>query len=281
MSKPVFSIILATYGEAPFLPRFVKALAASRFRDFELLIADQNGDDRHVDLVRKLEGDIAVRHLRVDRPGLSYARNTALKLAAGKIICFPDDDCFYGPEVLSRVSDVFSHNELEFVCCSCRDEEGGGLLPYTPLTEEVPVTILNFFKATTSIGLFVRADRCFQFDENFGLGARFPSCEEMDFTYQMLAAGRRGRYFSDVDIFHPRTHVSEVAKVYRNSIGHGAFIRKHLFTNLAFFFGFGLPTLVFKPFVKVILNLVSCNIGGAGFYWATLRGRLRGFVDYA
>src|SRR3569832_91242 len=69
------SLILATYGRAEELGRAVDSFLSQTDRGFELIIVDQNPDERLAPFVEQArEGGLDVRHVRMDTPGLSAAR---------------------------------------------------------------------------------------------------------------------------------------------------------------------------------------------------------------
>lgn len=109
MRTPEISLILATVGRTDELGRLFESLAAQTFGNFEVIVVDQNDDDRllpHLDRARYL--GVAVRHLRHHPANLAAARNVGIEAARGKWIGFPDDDCWYSPHLLERVASRYS-----------------------------------------------------------------------------------------------------------------------------------------------------------------------------
>ena len=69
------------------LARGLQALAAQTCRDFEVLVIDQNGDDRLLPLLQEArQAGVTLRHVRFDRRSLSGARNHGLQLAAFSVV---------------------------------------------------------------------------------------------------------------------------------------------------------------------------------------------------
>src|SRR5574340_342784 len=94
-----FSLVLATVGRTAELERFLDALERQTCPDFELLVIDQNPDDRLRPILNRHRGRFEIKHTR-SATGLSRARNVGLRLARGEIVAFPDDDCWYPTTLL-------------------------------------------------------------------------------------------------------------------------------------------------------------------------------------
>ncbi len=88
------SLIVATVGRTQELNRLLESIAAQSLTSLELIIVDQNADDRVKELLEDSEYPFLCFHVRSPR-GLSRARNVGINLASGRIFCFPDDDCWY------------------------------------------------------------------------------------------------------------------------------------------------------------------------------------------
>jgi len=80
--KPAVSLVVATFGRADVLERLVASLTAQSSQDFEIIVADQNRDDRVRPLIAPLaaSGQLT-RHIRLEVANLSAARNAGLAAA--------------------------------------------------------------------------------------------------------------------------------------------------------------------------------------------------------
>lgn len=100
-----FSLILATIGRTEELKRFLASLDKQTLRRFELIMADQNPDDRIKPLLEPYQDHFPIMHLhRPTERGASKARNVGLQHANGDVLTFPDDDCWYLPQLLEKIA---------------------------------------------------------------------------------------------------------------------------------------------------------------------------------
>ena len=97
-----FSLVLATVGRTEELNRFFASLDYATHRNFEVILVDQNPDDRLNSVLDHYDGRFPALHLRSER-GLSRARNVGLRRVTGDVVAFPDDDCWYPPNLLNQV----------------------------------------------------------------------------------------------------------------------------------------------------------------------------------
>src|ERR1700754_3487501 len=87
---PLFSLIVCTVDRSDQLERLFASLKVQRYTDFEVILVDQNLDDRLAGLVEGYSPSFTIRHIRSER-GISRARNNGMAIATGSYICFPDD----------------------------------------------------------------------------------------------------------------------------------------------------------------------------------------------
>ena len=165
------SLILATKGRVEEFAKCVHSLSRQTGAEVELIVVDQNRDDRLQPILAALP--FPVLHLRSE-PGLSRARNAGLTAATGDIVAFPDDDCWYPDDLLSRVADFFAKNPAaDGLTGRSEDGEGkasGGSFSMQPS----PVTVRDVWKMGISYTIFLRAAVCAAvgpFDEELGVGA--------------------------------------------------------------------------------------------------------------
>lgn len=265
-------------GRTQELSRLFASLDEQSFRDFEVIVVDQNPDDRLCPIVKTWQARFAIQHLQSD-PGLSRARNKGLQIATGDLIAFPDDDCWYPCDTLQMVKDWFeSHPEFDFLSGCARTEE----LRLTsnrwlPASREIRPK--NVFRAGISFTLFFRAMAIFAvhgFDESLGLGAGtvFGSGEESDCVFRLLAAGSKGWFDRELIIHHPdkTQDVSETARIRARSygVGFGHLLRRHKLPVTYSLY------MCLRPVGGGLIAVVRRR-PGAGIYWATLTGRFEGY----
>src|SRR5262249_22788871 len=153
----------------------------------EICVVDQSAGDAG----RALSERFGARWLHLDRRGLSHARNAGFAHASGDWLAYPDDDAEGAGDVLARLAAaVERYFETAVVCGDVRYPDGRPMQPGMDRRERVLDGTADLLRTTVSPGLFVRRDwvaRVGGFDERFGVGAMFPSGEESDLLFRILA----------------------------------------------------------------------------------------------
>jgi glycosyltransferase involved in cell wall biosynthesis len=236
MSDPFFSLVLATVGRTEPLGPLFDSLAAQTERDFELLVVDQNPDDRLVPWIdRARRAGVNVHHLRAARRGLAFARNVGLEVARGRFVAFPDDDCWYDDDVLQQVRAAVPDDvALHGVVGRWVEEDPQGLRLARMLTFESWHRMRG--GDASSICLFLdRAlvERLGRFDVRLGVGCWYGAGEETDLVIRALAQGARFAFRPEVRVHHklpaiaPAIDPKLFGEARRRARGTGALYRKH------------------------------------------------------
>src|SRR5271157_993715 len=122
------SLIVATVRRVDELERLLTSLDAQTSKDFEIILVDQNPDDRLMPILHGHEG-LRIRHLR-SCVGLSRARNVGLRAVRGDIIAIPDDDCWYPDDLLATVTQWFeTHPEFDTLFTGARSPDNRLMAP--------------------------------------------------------------------------------------------------------------------------------------------------------
>jgi glycosyltransferase involved in cell wall biosynthesis len=225
---PRFSLIVPTSGRTVELAVLLASIVNQNRMDVEIIVVDQNEDDRVVPLVKALPSSITVLHLRQEKKSSPVARNTGLDAASGEIVVFPDDDCWYPPDLLNRVDSWFKANSRYAVLAVGALDDEGKSSGNRWLQDACDINPLNAMRTTFSSSLFISAvqpGRLARFDP------KLPAGEETDFILRLLAKGFRGRFDRELHIHHPRrdmlsgTISLERAKKY--GTGMGMVARRH------------------------------------------------------
>jgi glycosyltransferase involved in cell wall biosynthesis len=269
---PRFSLIVPTLGRTTELAEFFTSIAKQGRRDVELIVVDQNDDDRVVPFLQAVPSHTAVLHLRQEEKGQSAARNAGLEASSGEIIAFPDDDCWYPASLLDQVDDWFQKNsEYAVLAVGALDNDGvpSGNRWIQDACEISPVNVLRTtFCSSLFISGMARSRRA-RFDPKLNRG------EETDYILRLLATGLRGRFDRSMHIHHPRrdmlsgTVSRERARSY--GAGMGRLVRRHSLVLL----WVGLLTY---DLARALSVSARGQFSNAGFCFAHAEGLLRGFI---
>lgn len=277
-----FSLILSTKGRTDEIERVFEGFRSQTLQDFEIIVSDQNDDDRIVDLLKKIAWPGPLTHI-VNDGGLSAARNKALELAQGEIIGFPDDDCKYFPTLLQDVADFFDSSPgYGFLSGRSVDDHGRDAAS-RHAREAGPTRRFTIYEQCIEFALFVRRASLgsVRFDENMGVGCRTPwqADEGPDFMLNLLEHGVRGYYDPQFAVWHPRVEAAYNdalrGRSYRYACGSGYFLRKHAYPYWFF------ARMNARTLAGVLLGLARLDLAMAGCYWARFRGRCRGWNEGA
>jgi glycosyltransferase involved in cell wall biosynthesis len=275
---PRFSLIVATRDRTTELARLIASLDEQTYSDFELIIVDQNDDERLVPIIQFSSSQERIIHLRC-QTGVSLARNAGMEAAQGEIIGFPDDDCWYPPNTLKDVSSWFDANpSYEILSLTSRDangeQSGNGWFQHS-----CDLTILNIYRTSIGYAYFIRSNgisRRVRFDEGIGPGAKTPYLggEDTDFVLEAMKRGARGRYEAKWHIGHPRKDVrsARVSKdrIYIYGRGMGFVQRKHGLGGLW-------AAFVAYDYVRAACFFLLGRRVQAGLWYQHGRGLIEGF----
>ena len=278
----MFSLIVCTIDRFDQLERLFLSLMNQRHRDFEVILVDQNPDDRLLELIGSFWPFFVIRHIRSAK-GLSRARNNGMAAAIGDYVCFPDDDCWYEPDTLETAERLFvDHPELAIV--TGRTLDAGGVASVSP-TGETPlaVTRWNYLKCGNSNSIFVRRAALpgiGGFDENLGVGSDSPfqSGEEADFLLRALTAGKRLMFFPELIVHHDQVTSEygprQIERARKYGRGFGALMRKQRFPLT--YVGYRLC----RPIASWLAAVVRCKADTARYKRAWLMGILEGYATW-
>jgi len=94
MKKPKISVIMAVYNSEKFLGETIQSILNQTFKDFELMVINDNSTDESLKLIKKfqkIDKRIKLINGKVNI-GPAGARNKGLKIAMGKYIAILDSD---------------------------------------------------------------------------------------------------------------------------------------------------------------------------------------------
>jgi glycosyltransferase involved in cell wall biosynthesis len=241
----------------------------------EIIVVDQNEDGRLDPILDRFRPLLQINHIRMGPRGVSAARNAGFRAARGRIVSFPDDDCWYPPTLVKDVEAWFAeHTDYSILAVACLDETGvkSGNRWFQ---DGCDLKVSNALRTTMMPTVFLActgAMRDVFFDEEVSYG------EDTDFVLRQLKTGVKGRLDSRLNIFHPcrdmlsGTVTTERAVKYGS--GMGFLVRRH--ATLVMW----VALLAYDLFRAA---LVACRgrLHDASIVFAHARGLSRGYMKSA
>lgn len=251
------TLVLATKGRTKEVCEFLKSMGADA-PTLQVIIADQNEDDRVGAVLKELSLGVEVEHVKLPPIGVSAARNAVLGRIKHEIVAFPDDDCLYHPDTLKRVVSIFkSHPDIDILLGGGNRDGRVGKYRLFHHGE----MYLQFFRheAVKTIGLF---------DDSLGPGSGTTTCfggDDSDYLARGAAAGLRIVRDTSIRVSHPAQDIRNFncAKIEGYGRTRMAVLKKNAYplwfycVNIAF------------PIVRILMSP-----GKMAYYRAMLKGRL-------
>jgi glycosyltransferase involved in cell wall biosynthesis len=274
--EPLFSLIVTTIGRTDELDRFIVSAATQDYKNIELIIVDQNKDDRLRAVVAKHSPSLNIRHIS-SAQGSSRGRNAGLALARGELVAFPDDDCEYPPGLLKRVCAFFlNHSSTDILTGMARDWDGVPVGRWDDQTG--PLERANVWRRGIAFAMFLRReamDRIGKFDEHIGPGCGTPmgAGEETDVLIRGIDLGLRTFYDPSLVVLHPNKQFTDfgVARAFGYAAGMGYVLRKNACSRSQ------LLQMVVRPLGGALISLLRGRPHQARYHALTLKGRLWGY----
>jgi glycosyltransferase involved in cell wall biosynthesis len=267
---------MVTGGRVEEVGEFLASLVRQSFSDYEIIIVQQNADDRLAAIFAAYEGKVPLRVIRSSIRKINHSRALGATAATGDILAFPDDDCLYPTDLLGRIDRRFRAADLDIltgIALAPSGQPGSGRWN----DSAGPITVANVWTSAIEFNLFIRRDlyeRIGGFDQRMGLGTPFAAGDAQDLILRAQDAGGNGIFDPSLHVFHPDKRLTQVAldRAFIYAAGLGYVLRKHR-TPLRICL-----TFLVRPAAGVAVSLIRARWLPACYYWRTLLGRLWGFL---
>lgn len=178
----MLSIIIPTLNEEKYLPKLLDSIKKQNFKDYEIIVADNNSKDKTRHIARKYG-------CRITKGGLPpVARNNGAKITNGDMLFFIDADCIVNKSFLQNALNEIKSRNLDAASCYA-----------SPISNKISdsiwfsffnfwICVTQFFYSSASFGIFCKKnlhEEIKGFDENIKLS------EDMDYAKR---AGSYGKF---------------------------------------------------------------------------------------
>jgi GT2 family glycosyltransferase len=286
MSSPIVSVILVTWNSAAHLPRCLDGLEAQTFRDFEVILVDNNSSDGALDAVERRTPAFDLNIIRLDsNRGFAAANNLAAGQARAQWLALLNPDAFPAPDWLEQWMNTARTTPRAFFACRQLRAEQPALLDgegdvyhasglawrrNQGLSAQPAGEPLEVFSACAAAALYPRQAfvECGGFDEDF-----FAYHEDVDLGFRLRLRGLRC-------FLVPRSVVAHVGSASHGR--HSRFAIYHGHRNLVWTFVKNMPgplLWLYLP-VHLLANLLFLALfsleGNAAVIWRAKIDALQG-----
>jgi len=270
------SLIVATYNRTEAIKYLLESLNYQTSRNFELIIVDQNKDDRIAKILYSFNNNFILKHFKLDEIGLSMARNYGLGKASYEIIGFPDDDCSYENDLIEKLLVIFTNNnDIDCVLAKNIIKSDKINIDYFIQRKEIENFSIKFCSNQIFLKRYIFSEIGF-FDEKLGLSNWFGCGEETDILIKLIRKGKVAFYSNQIKVFHPtiikKSRYIDIENIRSRSRGTGALWKKHNFKKIVIFRG------LLSPVFKIILNFYS--ISKIRYFLNVMSGRIEGYRNW-
>ena len=189
----MIAVVVCTRDRPALLAESLAALGADLGPDDERVVVDSASVDRAA--IASVARAAGFRVVRVERPGLSRARNAGLAATSAPVIAFTDDDCRVTPGWAAGVAAAFAADESLGFLTGGVDADRDTRLPIAVGGHDAAHD-LDAVADPTACGhganmAFRRSalDEVGGFDEDLGAGGPLRSAEDVDIFWRLGRAG--------------------------------------------------------------------------------------------
>ncbi len=277
-----FSLIVSTLGRVDTFEKFFASLEQQTVQDFELILVDQNDDDRVRTLITRLKPSFLVRRIHTpEQRGLSRGRNVGANVAVGDLLLFPDDDCWYPPNFLEKALHLFDRYNADILTGRACDEMLRSINGRFEATAQkidrrnvwtTQIEWVCFFKRSVLTALN-------GYDEGVGVGSDGPwqACEGQEIVLRAIESGFCCYFDPDLYGHHEELNVTQPDSTMQSK--GAAYARG--FGHVARIHGYSLWFAVYwslRPLAKVLMNSFRLNLKAARYSLGVSRGRMDGYL---
>lgn len=269
MASSTVSIIILSWNSGRHLPICLIALSKQSFKDFNVILVDNNSTDNLADVLKDTSSDISLVLKKLDtNQGFAIANNIGARFAKGEWIVLLNADAYPEPDWLENLLkaaeqnpqyNFFSSRQIQYNDPHLLDGAGdeyhvSGLAWrrfYNHVEKEYGLEQEEVFGACAAAAMYRRADflNVGGFDEDY-----FSYFEDVDLSFRLRLAGGRCLYVPNAVVHHVGSastgklsdfvvyygHRNLVWTFFKDMPGilFWVYLPVHLLMNLFFFFSF-------------------------------------------
>jgi glycosyltransferase involved in cell wall biosynthesis len=115
IKKPLVSVIISTYNRPQFLQRAVDSVLNQTFKEFEIIVIDDNSDQLPNLVLEKGENRVVPIRMPFHTGFWIRPRNVGIMIARSQYLCFLDDDNVYLPNHIELLYSNIKDDQFDMV----------------------------------------------------------------------------------------------------------------------------------------------------------------------
>ena len=281
----LISIIISTRGKPwTTLSSTLDSILSSSFRDFEIIVVDQNTVSPIKPAVRSDPKYADIIYINSDDIGLSRGRNSGIKRARGSWLLFFDDDAIMPADTLTAISPALYQQKDEpmiyFGDIRTLETDRSYLKKSAAIGSRIG--LLNF-DCVCSIALLFNSKVILEtglFDEALGAGAEYGAGEESDIILRALKHRFSIEKLDGFTVYHPQPTTTDLSRRESYGMGTGALYKKHIFSSPRFFASLSLKftTELLLRSLLILRHITSPDL--KEYHYRYMQGCITGFLKY-
>lgn len=276
MKKNHFSLIVVTKDRLDVIERLFSSLSRQEYKNFSVIFVYENTCNKlATTLIDCFSDAFSIMGIATGPVGVARARNIAFPHISGEYVAFPDDDCWYLPDTLAKIAQIFTDNPSVGGILATRISHANSLPEDNGALSEVS-RFSAFRGSETFLQFYLRScvDRIGKFDETLGSGTGLPygSGEDTDYVLRAVQKGYIIGKTLSVGVCHPDVDfdspsLQQKTTAYAN--GRMYLLRKHNFP-----IWFRLAN-VFYPLAALSKDIWRYGLNAARWRWAMFIARIK------
>lgn len=118
MTEPLVSIIIPVYNVEKYLDKCLTTVVFQNYDNLQIILVDDGSTDNSLSICKRWSSkDERIEVYSKKNGGLSDTRNYGLRYAKGEYISFVDSDDWISLNMISKMVNVFSENDVDMVTC--------------------------------------------------------------------------------------------------------------------------------------------------------------------
>ena len=118
MNNDLVTIVVPVYNVEKYIERCLNSIIGQTYNNLEILVVNDGTEDKSMEICKRIQLKVSrIKIINQKTAGLSAARNTGIRNASGKYICFIDSDDFVNKEYVRLLLNSLIENDTDISVC--------------------------------------------------------------------------------------------------------------------------------------------------------------------